>query len=100
MKIYSRFAQLVTAPLDGDSQNGTDTCVMPNEPPCACKDPDNYVFRDVIHPAKETHIFISAEVEAALADRGGRAGFNAISDSRNAGRWQGSLMQVPGCGSW
>ena len=66
--IYPRFVQLVTAPLDGDPQNGTDTCVTPNIPPYACRDPDNHVFWDGIHPTKETHGIIRAVVEAALAD--------------------------------
>jgi outer membrane lipase/esterase len=68
MDIYSRFVQLVTAPMEGEPQNGTDTCVMPNEPPYACKDPDNYVFWDGIHPTTETHSIIRAVAEAALAD--------------------------------
>ena len=66
--IYSVFVQLVTAPLDTEPQNGTDTCVMPDEPPYACKQPDNYVFWDGIHPTKKTHSLISAEAAAALAD--------------------------------
>ena len=68
MDVYSRFVQLVTAPLDGEPQNGTDTCVMPNEPPYACKDPDNHVFWDGVHPTRVTHGIIRAAVEAALAD--------------------------------
>jgi outer membrane lipase/esterase len=68
MDIYSKFVQLVIAPLDTEPQNGTDTCVMPNVPPYACKRPDNYVFWDGIHPTKETHRIITAEVAAALGD--------------------------------
>ncbi|MGD8631383.1 MAG: SGNH/GDSL hydrolase family protein [Gammaproteobacteria bacterium] len=68
MDVYSRFVQLVTAPLDSDPQNGTDTCVMPNQPPYACKDPDNHVFWDGVHPTKETHSIIRAVAEAALAE--------------------------------
>jgi phospholipase/lecithinase/hemolysin len=66
--IYPRFVQLVTAPLDSDPQNGTDTCVMPNVPPYACRDADNHVFWDGVHPTKVTHGIIRATVEAALAD--------------------------------
>ncbi len=64
--IYSKFVQLVKAPLETEPQNGKDTCVMPNMPPYACKKPDNYVFWDGIHPTRATHGLISAEVEAAL----------------------------------
>jgi phospholipase/lecithinase/hemolysin len=66
--VYSKFVQLVTAPLEGEPQNGTDTCVMPNVPPYACKDADNHVFWDGVHPTKASHDIISAVVEAALAD--------------------------------
>jgi outer membrane lipase/esterase len=66
--IYTKFVQLVTAPLEGEPQNGTDTCVMPNVPPYACKDADNHVFWDGVHPTKASHDIISAVVEAALAD--------------------------------
>ena len=68
MAVSSRFVQLATAPLDGEPQIGTDTCVTPNEPPYACKDPDNHVFWDGVHPTRVTHGIIRAAVEAALAD--------------------------------
>ena len=78
--IYSKFVQLVYAPLETEPQIATYddcgfdeegwplpcTCVMPNMPPYACKKPDNYVFWDGIHPTRATHGLISAEVEAAL----------------------------------
>lgn len=68
MDIYSKFVQLVTAPLDSEPQNGSDTCVMPNMAPYACRNPDNYVFWDGVHPTQATHRIISAVVKAALAD--------------------------------
>jgi len=68
VNIYSKYVQLVTAPLDTEPQNAKDTCVMPNEPPYACKYPDNYVFWDGVHPTKKTHSIISAEVTAALGN--------------------------------
>jgi phospholipase/lecithinase/hemolysin len=74
--IYSKFVQLVNAPLETEPQiatyncadypNNPCTCVEPNEPPYACKNPDNYVFWDGIHPTKATHGLIAAEVEAAI----------------------------------
>jgi outer membrane lipase/esterase len=66
--IYSKFVQLVTAPLPTEPQNGTDTCVKPNLPPYVCTQSDNYVFWDGIHPTKRTHGIISELVAAALAD--------------------------------
>jgi outer membrane lipase/esterase len=79
--IYSKFVQLVNAPLETEPQIGRYddcgydqegvlplpcTCVMLDEPPYACQNPDNYVFRDGIHPTKATHGLIAAEVEAAI----------------------------------
>jgi outer membrane lipase/esterase len=66
--IYWKFVQLVTAPLAGEPQNATDTCVRPNIPPYSCKSPDNYVFWDGIHPTRETHSLISAEAATALGN--------------------------------
>ena len=66
--IYSKFVQLVTAPSGSEPQNGTDTCVMPEIPPYACRDADNHVFWDGIHPTKETHGLIADEVISASGD--------------------------------
>ncbi|HYQ72146.1 MAG TPA: SGNH/GDSL hydrolase family protein [Gammaproteobacteria bacterium] len=66
--IYSEFVQLVTAPLETEPQNGTDTCIMPDVPPYKCKDPDNYVFWDGVHPTKRTHELISDLVSMTLGN--------------------------------
>lgn len=66
--IYSKFVQLVNAPFENEPHNGTDACVDPNEPPYACKNPDDYVFWDGVHPTKVTHGLIAAEVAAAIGD--------------------------------
>jgi outer membrane lipase/esterase len=41
---------------------------MPDVPPYACRNPDNYVFWDGTHPTKITHSIISALVATTLAD--------------------------------
>jgi len=66
--VYSKYVQLVTAPLDTEPQNATDTCVVPNIPPYACRHPDDHVFWDGVHPTSATHSIIAALVAAVLAD--------------------------------
>ena len=66
--VYTRFLQLVLAPLPSDPQIGDDPCVEPNSPPYACKRPDNYVFWDGVHPTKAVHSIIANEVGMVLAE--------------------------------
>jgi len=66
--VYTRFLQLVLAPLPSDPQNGDVPCVKPNVPPYACKRPDNYVFWDGVHPTKAVHSIIANEVGMVLAE--------------------------------
>ena len=70
--VYTRFLQLVIAPLPSDPQNGEVPCVMPNVPPnvppYACKHPDNYVFWGGVHPTKAVHSIIANEVGIMLAE--------------------------------
>ena len=66
--VYSRFLQLVLAPLPSDPQNGEVPCVEPNDPPYTCKRPDNHVFWDGVHPTKAVHSIIADEVGMLLAE--------------------------------
>lgn len=66
--VYTRFLQLVDDPLPSDPQNVEDPCVEPNDPPYACKRPDNYVFWDGVHPTKAVHGIIANEVGMLLAE--------------------------------
>jgi outer membrane lipase/esterase len=66
--VFSKFVQLVNAPMDGEPQNGQYACVMPDTPPYSCKDPDDYVFWDGTHPTKAVHSILAEEIGAMLAE--------------------------------
>jgi phospholipase/lecithinase/hemolysin len=66
--IYSKFVQLVTAPSGNEPQNGTEACVTPEVSPYACRDADNHVFWDGIHPTKVVHGLIADEVVSAIGE--------------------------------
>jgi outer membrane lipase/esterase len=60
--LFSKVRQLVLAPIEGEPQNGLMTCVMPEVPPFSCKNPDNHVFWDGIHPTKAVHNIVADEI--------------------------------------
>jgi len=51
----------------GNGLNVTDACVTPNEHPFACKNPDDYLFWDGIHPTRSIHAFFAEEAIKALS---------------------------------
>jgi outer membrane lipase/esterase len=67
---FSKFVQLVNAPMDGEPQNGEAACVRPNIPPYSCKDPGpgEHVFWDGTHPTKAVHSILADEIGATLAE--------------------------------
>jgi phospholipase/lecithinase/hemolysin len=56
---------IVAAPQLYGLTNVSDACVTPNEPPFTCKDPDEYLFWDGIHPTAAGHALV-AQVVAQL----------------------------------
>jgi phospholipase/lecithinase/hemolysin len=47
--------------------NVTDACLTPDVPPFACRNPDEFLFWDGIHPTHAVHAIIAAQVAALLA---------------------------------
>ena len=68
INIVDAFRELVLHPQDFGLANSTDACVMPEQPPYACRKPDDYVFWDGVHPTKVAHGIIADVVTEALAE--------------------------------
>lgn len=64
--IFTEFQNLVFNPQNFGLSNSTDACVTPELPPYACKNPDEFVFWDGVHPTKVTHGIIADIVSDAL----------------------------------
>jgi outer membrane lipase/esterase len=55
LNFYTAFEHVIENPADYGLTNTTDVCVMPEQPPYACRKPDEYVFWDGIHPTRVSH---------------------------------------------
>ena len=66
--VYSRFLQMVLAPLPTDPQNSELPCVTPNVPPYTCTRPDDHVFWDGAHPTRKVHAILAREVGTLLSE--------------------------------
>jgi outer membrane lipase/esterase len=64
--IFTAFQQLVLNPQDFGLINSVDPCVMPDQPPFACKESNEYVFWDGVHPTQVAHGIIADVVSEAL----------------------------------
>lgn len=67
LDFYTAFQHVIENPADYDLTNTTDICVMPEQPPYACRNPDEYVFWDGIHPTRVAHGIVAEFFAEELA---------------------------------
>ncbi|MCU7846512.1 MAG: SGNH/GDSL hydrolase family protein [Candidatus Thiodiazotropha sp. (ex Lucinoma kastoroae)] len=66
LDIYQRVHDIVANPDEFGLKNVQDACVMPNQPPFACKKPKRYLFWDGIHPTKAAHRILAGNAAEVL----------------------------------
>ena len=63
---FSLIHSIVASPPQFGLTNVTEACVMPNDPPFACQNPDEYLFWDGVHPTTAVHAIIAEQAAALL----------------------------------
>ena len=63
---FGLLRSIVADPAAYGMSNVTAACVMPNEPPFACGQPDEFLFWDGIHPTRATHAIIAQQIMGQL----------------------------------
>jgi phospholipase/lecithinase/hemolysin len=69
LDVYQKFNDMLDHPERYGFTNTTETCVTPNVVPYDCREPDEYVFWDGIHPTRAVHAVFG---EAAAKMVGGK----------------------------
>lgn len=67
LDVHTLTLQIVAAPGDFGLENVTDACITPFNAPWKCKNPDEYLFWDGIHPTEAAHAIIAEKAAFVLA---------------------------------
>jgi outer membrane lipase/esterase len=66
LDVYQKLNDVVADPGAFDLTEVQAVCVTPNVPPFRCKNADEYLFWDGIHPSKATHAIVAQEAARVL----------------------------------
>jgi phospholipase/lecithinase/hemolysin len=66
LDVYAKLNTVLTQPQLFGLRDVDSACIMPNEPPFACRHPDEFLFWDGIHPTKAAHGILAEEAARVL----------------------------------
>jgi len=64
--LYGTFNNIYANPAAFGLADVVDPCISPNDPPFVCRNPDQYVFWDGIHPTEAVHAIFAEDVAQLL----------------------------------
>jgi phospholipase/lecithinase/hemolysin len=66
LDVFTLFHDVVTAKAAYGLTDVTTPCITPDEPPFTCRQPDEFLFWDGIHPTQAGHAIVADEARTAL----------------------------------